>query len=103
MLVIRSEPPFVARQKAFTFQVDAVEAIKNLPYAAIFHEQGLGKTKIAIDLALTWLSSKCLDSVLIVTKKSLIQNWLQEIGAHSFIAPKVLGQDRRSHFLLSTA
>ena len=98
MLVIRSEPPFVAREKAFTFQVDAVEAIKNLPYAAIFHEQGLGKTKIAIDLALTWISSKSLDSVLIVTKKSLVENWLQEIRTHSFLAPKVLGQDRRANF-----
>ena len=31
--------------------------MKGLPYAAIFHEQGLGKTKIGVDLALEWLKS----------------------------------------------
>ena len=29
---------------AFPYQREAVEAIKDLPYSAIFHEQGLGKT-----------------------------------------------------------
>ena len=98
MLLVRKEPAFLAKQKAFTFQVDAVEAIKDLPYAAVFHEQGLGKTKIAVDLALTWLSSQSVDSVLIVTKKSLVKNWLHELRMHSFLSPKVLGQDRRANF-----
>ena len=46
------------RHAAFTFQFQAVEAVKALPYAALFHEQGLGKTKIGIDLALEWIRSR---------------------------------------------
>ena len=57
--------------------MEAVRAVKDLPYAAIFHEQGLGKTKIAIDLALIWLQTDIVDTVLIVTKKSLVNNWVQ--------------------------
>ena len=54
---------------AFPFQEDAYEVIKNLEYAAVFHEQGLGKTKIAIDLALHWLRNNVIDSVMVVHKK----------------------------------
>ena len=43
-------------------------------------EQGLGKTKIAIDLALLWLKSDAVDTVLVVTKKSLVENWCNEIA-----------------------
>ena len=43
-------------------------AIKDLEYSAIFHEQGLGKTKIAIDLLLYWLTKRDIDTVIIVTK-----------------------------------
>jgi SNF2 family DNA or RNA helicase len=98
VLKVRSEPPLSARQKAFPFQVEAVEAVKDLPFAAVFHEQGLGKSKIAVDLALTWLAQRALDSVLIVTKKGLIENWRQEIRAHSFLIPKILGQDRKANY-----
>jgi hypothetical protein len=38
--------------EAFTYQQEAFKAIRDLHYAAIFHEQGLGKTKIAIDVLL---------------------------------------------------
>lgn len=98
MLKVRSEPPLTARQKAFPFQVEAVEAIRHLPFAAVFHEQGLGKTKIAVDLALTWLAEHAVDSILIVTKKALVENWRNELRAHSFLNPKILGQDRRANF-----
>lgn len=45
----------MAKYDAFPYQKEAFEAVKDLEYAAIFHEQGLGKTKIAIDLILYWL------------------------------------------------
>jgi SNF2 family DNA or RNA helicase len=64
----------------------------------VFHEQGLGKTKIAIDLALTWLEQDTVDSILFLTKKSLIQNWCDEIEFHSFLPPRVIGQDRRANY-----
>ncbi len=47
----------------FSYQLQAVEAVKDLPYAALFHEQGLGKTKIGIDLALEWLRTDAVDAV----------------------------------------
>ena len=69
-----------ATMDAFPYQYEAFNAIKDLEYSAIFHEQGLGKTKIAIDLALYWLSNKDIDTVLIVTKKQLIKNWKMNLN-----------------------
>ena len=73
-------------------------ATRNLPYAALFHEQGLGKTKMALDLALHWLTSGSVDSVMVVTKKSLIPNWKRETKFHTNLRPIVLTQDRQSNF-----
>ena len=66
-----------------------MEFAKDLDYAAIFHEQGLGKTKIALDIALYWLSKKDIDTVLIVTKKGLVKNWQEETKVHSYLHPKM--------------
>src|SRR5258708_23980660 len=98
MIRVRKEASFSTKQRAFPYQVETVEAIKNLEYAAIFHEQGLGKTKIAIDLALTWVSANVVDSVIIVTKKSLIRNWEEEIAAHSHLKAKLLDQNAKTLF-----
>lgn len=98
MLHVAREPSLVAKHEAFTYQVEAVEAVKGLEYAAIFHEQGLGKTKIAIDLSLLWLKAGTVDSVLIVTKRSLIQNWRDELAIHTHIKPRLLDQDRTRNF-----
>jgi SNF2 family DNA or RNA helicase len=97
-LRVNRESSRTPKHEGFAYQVEAVEAIKGLEYAAIFHEQGLGKTKIAIDLALLWLREKVVDSVLFVTKKTLVANWKEEILAHSFITPRLLGQDRQANF-----
>ena len=58
-----------AKLEAFPYQHEAYLELRDKPYAAIFHEQGLGKTKIAIDLLLYWLQYRDIDTVLIVTKK----------------------------------
>jgi SNF2 family DNA or RNA helicase len=87
-----------ARHPGYAYQVDAVEAVKGLPYAAIFHEQGLGKTKIGVDLALEWLKSNEVDSILVVTKRGLIENWSEEIRAHTYIRPRILDQKKPSNF-----
>jgi len=89
---------FTPKRQAFVFQVEALEAIKALEYSAVFHEQGLGKTKIGVDLLLYWLANDLLDSVIVVTKKGLIQNWKDEIAAHSYLEPRLLDQNRRSNF-----
>ena len=93
--VLKKPPPLIAKHEAYPYQVDAVRAVQDLPYAAIFHEQGLGKTKIAADLALLWLCKDIVDTVFVVTKKTLVQNWVDELKAHSYITPQVLSDDRR--------
>ncbi len=94
---LRKLPNLSAKLSAFPYQLDAVRAASELPFAGIFHEQGLGKTKIAIDLVLHWLESDSVDTVFVVTKKSLVQNWTNEIGIHSHLAPRTLSDDRQSN------
>ncbi len=77
----------VPTHQAFDYQSDAVNAVKDKEYFGIFHEQGLGKTKIAIDLALNWIKSEVCDSVIFVSKKSLTNNWNDEIKSHTSIYP----------------
>lgn len=88
----------IVKHEAFPYQKEAFEAIKDLPYSAIFHEQGLGKTKIAIDLMLYWLQKKDIDSVFVVTKKQLVNNWVNEFGEHTHLKPKVLSTDKKDNF-----
>ena len=84
--------------EALPFQAEAVRAVRDLEYAALFHEQGLGKTKMALDLSLYWLVSGSVDSVVVVTKKSLVENWKREVRVHTTLHPIVLGQDRNSNY-----
>lgn len=87
-----------AINSAFPYQVEAVNTIKDMPYSAIFHEQGLGKTKIAIDLLLYWLKCKDIDTVMIVTKKQLVKNWVEEFAIHTHIKPKTLSNNKADNF-----
>ena len=98
MLRVTKKPNLETRQNAFPHQLEAFEAVKNLKFAAIFHEQGLGKTKIGLDLVLFWVAQDIVDSVVVVTKKSLIENWKAEIVAHSYLRPRILSQDRKVNF-----
>jgi SNF2 family DNA or RNA helicase len=93
------EPDLSAKHAGFPYQAEAFLATKDLPFAAVFHEQGLGKTKIGIDLALYWIQSKAVDSVIIVTKRGLIQNWIDELRFHTHVVPRLITQDRKANFL----
>jgi SNF2 family DNA or RNA helicase len=88
------------KREAFAFQIDAVESIKDLEYAAVFHEQGLGKSKIAIDVMLYWIETKAVDTVFIVTKKGLIKNWVEELAFHTFLSPRILEQNKSKNFYI---
>lgn len=90
------EPELTAKHAAFPYQEEAVEFVCGREFAAIFHEQGLGKTKIALDCALRWLSTQEVDVVLIVAKKGLIGNWRREFEMHTRIRPFVLS-DKSAH------
>ncbi|MCY3019597.1 MAG: DEAD/DEAH box helicase [Planctomycetota bacterium] len=91
---IRLDPKLLA----FPYQYQAVQAVQDREYAAIFHEQGLGKTKIAIDVLLHWLEKGIVDTALLVVKKSLVRNWLRELSVHSHISPAILGQSHKANF-----
>lgn len=96
--VIRKPPILTTKLDAYPYQIESVMAVRSLPYSAIFHEQGLGKTKIAIDLALSWLDEDVVDTVFVITKKALVQNWVDEINVHSHITPRVLlSQNKREN------
>ncbi len=94
------EPNIDPKLKAFEFQSNAVNAIKDLEYAAVFHEQGLGKSKIAIDLMLYWLKEKVVDTILLVTKKGLVHNWEREFKLHTHITPRLLDQNKNSNYFV---
>lgn len=97
-IILNNEPDLEAKLKAFPYQNEAYESIKDLQFAAIFHEQGLGKTKIAIDLLLYWLEFKEIDTVLVVTKKQLVHNWEEEFKVHTALKPAVLTSNKSDNF-----
>jgi SNF2 family DNA or RNA helicase len=99
-IILKREPRLEAKHVAFKYQTDAFESVQDLQYAAIFHEQGLGKSKIAIDLLLYWLEKKIVDTVLLIAKKGLVANWSRELKAHSYLKPLVLTSDRRRNFFV---
>lgn len=88
-----------AKFEAFKYQKEAVDAIKDLEYGAIFHEQGLGKTKIAIDILLHWLNNN-IDTVFIVTKKTLVLNWVNEFHTHTTLTPEVLSSKKGDNYFI---
>ena len=98
MKFIRELPVLNLKKDAFPFQQDAFNLVKDKEYFAIFHEQGLGKTKIAIDLLYHWLKEEVVDSVLIVTKKSLISNWNDELKFHGNMHPIILSSNKAENF-----
>ncbi|MFA6134542.1 MAG: DEAD/DEAH box helicase [Phycisphaerae bacterium] len=100
---LRKEPNLAAKHTAFAYQLEAATAVRDLEYAAIFHEQGLGKTKIAVDVLLYWLEKKIVDTVLIVVKKGLVRNWQKELASHTFIVPKLLTQSHKANFFVFNA
>ena len=89
--------------RPFKHQSEAFEAIKEKDIFGIFHEQGLGKTKIAIDLALYWLEKKDCDSVVFITKKSLVENWNEEIKSHTDLYPVVFSSNKKENFSAFTS
>jgi SNF2 family DNA or RNA helicase len=98
MLKTYREANLTPKHQGFVYQIEAFEAVKDLPYSAVFHEQGLGKTKIGVDLVLYWLRNDIIDSVIIITKKGLIQNWKDELAIHTHLEARLLSQDKRANF-----
>lgn len=97
-IFLKTNPNTIPKHLGFDYQLQAFNSLKNNEYGAIFHEQGLGKTKIAIDIFLYWFEIKTVDTVLIVVKKTLLHNWLIELKEHCNIKPAILSQDKKQNF-----
>ncbi|MBE5930298.1 MAG: DEAD/DEAH box helicase [Lachnospiraceae bacterium] len=99
-IISRVATNYEAKNTAFPYQHEAFMTLKDMEYSAIFHEQGLGKTKIAIDLLLYWLQKRDLDTVMIVTKKQLVKNWQDEFVVHTHIRPKILTNNKAENYFV---
>lgn len=97
-LLYKNKMNFLPKMTGYTYQLEAVNAVKELDYSAVFHEQGLGKTKIAIDVMLYWLQNKKVDTVLFVTKRGLVTNWKEELEKHTYFKVKTLSNDQNSNY-----
>ena len=97
---LKREPKTLAKYKAYAYQEEAFNALKDLDYGAMFHEQGLGKSKIALDIALYWVETKKVDTVLLIAKKSLVHNWMKEFEKHTFIRPRILSQNKKDNYFV---
>ena len=67
--IILTKEPVLDAKNAFDYQENAVKKVRDLEYSAVFHEQGLGKSKIAIDTILYWLQVRVIDTILLIAKK----------------------------------
>lgn len=76
---------FSPKTKPFPHQIDAIEYIAHRENVPLFDEQGLGKTKIVIEALCNNMEQGFIDSVLIICKKHLIENWKEEIETHSHL------------------
>lgn len=81
------------RTEGHTFQKVGVESLQDLEYAGILHEQGLGKTKIGLGVALHWLRNDAVNNVLVVTKKNIIETWCDEVEKHTWLEGYVIGRN----------
>lgn len=99
---LRFEPVLEAKYKAFPYQEEAAAFVAAREYAAIFHEQGLGKTKIAIDVMLRWLQQREVDTILVFTKKGLVANWVGEFKAHSQLNPLIVSENSAKNYYVFT-
>ncbi len=89
---MKSRPLFnySPRLKPLPHQVEAITFLSQRDWAALFDEQGLGKTKIIIDTMLRGFAQGVIESAVVICKKSLLATWQEEIVKHSQLRSVVL-------------
>jgi len=88
-----------AKTKPFPHQIDAIKFVVDNDHCAIFDEQGLGKTKIIIDAVIYEMREKKIDGCLVISPKSLIKNWENEVKKHSYlVSSNLLGTKREKGY-----
>lgn len=71
------------RTRPFPHQLEAEQFILEKPAVALFDEQGLGKTKIVLDVLLQEIAAGRIDGGLVVCKHALLPIWESEIEKHT--------------------
>jgi SNF2 family DNA or RNA helicase len=85
MAKMRYRFDYSLKTRPFAHQTEAVAFMKGKRQVALFDEQGLGKTKVVIDVILEDIRSEMIDGALIVCRKYLLANWEEEIRKHSYL------------------
>ena len=62
----------------YKHQDEALEFIKNLPYFALFMEQGTGKSKVVIDQSYKLFMEKKIDSIILISPNAVKDQWVEE-------------------------
>ena len=75
------------------YQTEGSRKIRDMEFAGILHEQGLGKTKVGLGVALYWLRTGKVSNVLVITKKNIIKTWEDEIKKHTWLESYVIGRN----------
>jgi SWI/SNF-related matrix-associated actin-dependent regulator 1 of chromatin subfamily A len=81
---------------ALPHQLEGVTFIRNREAAALFDEQGLGKTKQLIDALGQEIASGEIGAALVVCPNGLKTTWAEEIEKHSTLRYAVFGSGRRA-------
>lgn len=87
--------------QTFPHQVEGSQFIASRDAAALFDEQGLGKSKQLIDAVTVQLAAGTLDGALIICPNTVKSTWAREIEQHSTLPYAVFGagkQARRQAF-----
>lgn len=71
-------PLVLSKRAPDPHQVRAADAIGDAPFFGIFVEQGGGKTKIAIDRAVKAFCAGEIDAVLVLSKRGVHRQWIEE-------------------------
>jgi SWI/SNF-related matrix-associated actin-dependent regulator 1 of chromatin subfamily A len=93
---------FSPRLAPMPHQTEASQYIADSTIAALFDEQGLGKTKIVIDALCIAMRDGQIEGALVVAPLSLVYVWEQEVLKHSHLIPAVLRgskSEKRYRFL----
>ena len=69
---------YVQKTAPYAHQMRALEAARRKRHFALFMEQGTGKTKVALDRLGELYGQNLIDAVLIVTKKGVHSQWVNE-------------------------
>jgi SWI/SNF-related matrix-associated actin-dependent regulator of chromatin subfamily A-like protein 1 len=78
------------RLKPLPHQLEATKFLIERDNAALFDEQGLGKTKIVIDALAYNFELGNIEAAIVICKKSLLANWQAEVAKHSKLKSIVL-------------